>query len=311
MTSCPVLEIGGTHVLASRIDPTTWILVTGSRHRMSVDSGGSAEAIIATMVSCADSLGLMSSETLTVAIPGPMDYANGVGQFRDVGKFDALAGVDLRQALLARLTAPPARIIFLNDADAFGLGEWVAGAARGYARVVAITLGTGVGSAFLDAGTVVSSGPTVPPNGDVHRLFINGCPLEQAVSNRAIVASYASLESDPAVGGDAGGLDEGGIDAGGVAALALRGDEGASAVFSTAFCLLGAALAPWLASFGAKVLVVGGGLTASWPMIDGPLRRGLGSLAGQVAVVKSPDSDLAAAVGAAWYGRRALQNPDV
>jgi glucokinase len=80
-----------------------------------------------------------------------------------------------------------------------GLGEWVAGAARGYARVVAITLGTGVGSAFLDAGTVVSSGPTVPPNGDVYRLFINGCPLEQAVSNRAIVASYAAQPCSPAV----------------------------------------------------------------------------------------------------------------
>jgi glucokinase len=300
MTSYPVLEVGGTHVLASRIDPSTWRFLPSSQRRVGLDGGGSAEEVIATLVSCADSLGLLPSETLSVAIPGPFDYANGIGRYRDVGKFDALADVDLRQALLTGLNAPPAGIAFLNDAHAFGLGEWVAGAAHGYRRVVGITLGTGIGSVFLDGGTAVSTGPSVPPDGHVHHLPISGRPLEETVSSRAIIAAYASLAPASAAG----------LDAGEVADRALWGDEVAIGVFSRAFCSLGGALAPWLEGFGADVLVVGGGLSASWSLIDGPLRRGLGSLALGVAVVKTSDSDLAAAVGAAWYGRQALQNSE-
>jgi predicted NBD/HSP70 family sugar kinase len=301
MTSCPLLEVGGTHVQASRVDPSTWKLVPGSQHRMALDSSGSAEAIIATMASCAAELALMSAETLAVAIPGPFDYANGIGQFRDVGKFDSLAGVDVRRALLARLSPPPGRIAFLNDAEAFGLGEWLAGSARGYRRVVAITLGTGVGSVFLDGGTVVSSGPSVPPDGHVYRLLIDGRPLEESVSSRAIVLAYASRATAP---GSA-------LDAADVAAFALRGDEPAAAVFSSAFWLLGQVLAPWLDRFGAEVLVVGGGLSASWSLIDGPLRRPLGDLARQVAVVHASDSGTSAAIGAAWHGMQIVRSFDV
>jgi glucokinase len=50
----------------------------------------------------------------------------------------------------------------VNDAAAFGLGEWVAGAATGAGRAVAITLGTGVGSAFVDNGSVAHRGRRRP-----------------------------------------------------------------------------------------------------------------------------------------------------
>ncbi len=292
MTSCPVLEVGGTHVQASRVDPAGWRLLPSSRHRLALDGGGSASAIVAALASCAGQIRPGAGETLAVAIPGPFDYRNGIGRFRDVGKFDALAGLDLRAALTARLRPPPRRIAFVNDADAFGLGEWVAGAARGRRRVVAITLGTGVGSVFLDAGTAVSAGPSVPPGGHVYRLLIDGRPLEETVSNRAIAAAYRARV--PA--GD-------GLDAGAVAARAVAGDAAASAVLETACLRLGQALAPWLARFGAELLVVGGGLTASWSLLAGPLRRGLGAVAAELDVVRSEDSGTSAAVGAAWHAR--------
>jgi glucokinase len=293
MTGCPVLEVGGTHVLACRVDPVSWRVLGGSQRRKALDSGGSADAITATMASCVHQLGLRPAETLAVAIPGPFDYPNGIGRFSDVGKFDALAGVDLGRALAGRLNPQPGWITFVNDADAFGLGEWVAGSAREYQRFAAITLGTGVGSAFIDGGTVVSAGPSVPPDGHVYRLLINGRPLEETVSSRAIVTAYTARV--PAA-------DR--LEAGDVAARALGGDGAASAVFDTAFQLLGQALAPWLTRFGAQALVVGGGLTVSWSLLADPLRHGLGELAREIAVVKSSDSDTAAAVGAAWHGEQ-------
>jgi glucokinase len=299
MTGHPVLEVGGTHVLGCRVDAATWRIQPGSAHRRPLDSGGSAEEIVTALARCARELRIAPAETLAVAIPGPFDYAAGIGRFRDVGKFEALAGFDVRRALRDRLAAvpgaaPPRRIAFVNDAAAFGLGEWLAGAAHGFQRAVAITLGTGTGSAFVAEGKIVSSGPSVPPGGEVHRLLIAGRPLEETVSRRAIIAAYRRL-----VQHDAGA----GPDVRDIAALALRGDGQARRVFTEAFRPLGAALATWLTRFRAQVLVAGGSMTASWALISEPLRDGLGPAAAGLEIVTSPDSEASAAAGAAWHGQ--------
>lgn len=301
MTSHPVLEVGGTHARACRIDTTTWHPLPGSVYRLPLDSNGSADAIIATMLACADSLSLTPAETLTVAIPGPFDYQTGIARFEGVGKFDGLAGVDLSRTLLDRLAQPPLQVTFVNDADAFGLGEWFAGSARGYQRAVAITLGTGIGSAFVDAGRIVSRGPSVPPDGHVYQLAVRGRPLEETVSRRAIIAEYRHLASPSRTfGGDVRDI----------AAAALSGDRVAARVFARAFRILGEAIAPWLTRFAAQVLVVGGGLSASWSLIYGPVRTGLGEAADQIVMVKSASTENAIAVGAAWHSLRLLAPSD-
>src|SRR5688572_21060975 len=90
------------------------------------------------------------AQSLGVAVPGPFDYERGISLVRH--KLLELHGVDLRSELAAALGFAPSSIRFLNDAAAFALGEWWVGAARGHRRAVGITLGTGLGSAFLDAG---------------------------------------------------------------------------------------------------------------------------------------------------------------
>jgi glucokinase len=300
VTGHPVLEVGGTHVRASRVDTATWRLVPGSAYRLPLDSSGSSAAIIPTMVECADALCLTSAETLAVAIPGPFDYDAGIARFAGVGKFDGLAGVDLRRTLLARLARPPGRVSFVNDADAFGLGEWLAGSARGHQRVVAITLGTGVGSAFIESGSIVSSGSSVPPDGHVYHVMIRGRPLEETVSRRAIIAEYQRVSSSRHPDWDVRDI----------AAVALSGDRVAARIFAQAFRLLGEALAPWLQRFRAEVLVVGGGVSTSWALIQGPLRTGLGNAANDLVLVRSADTEDAIAAGAAWHSDRSVAPSD-
>ncbi len=106
-------------------------------------------------------------EALGFAAPGPFDYANGVSWITH--KLGALYGVDLRSSLSDSSAWLPDAITFVNDADAFLLGEWWAGAATGSRRAVGATLGTGLGSAFLLDGRLVESGPSVPPAGEIHR----------------------------------------------------------------------------------------------------------------------------------------------
>ena len=89
---------------------------------------------------------------LGVAAPGPVRLRTRRLQ-RSTHKLDgALRRRPPRRARPLRLRDPAREIVFLNDAEAFVLGEWWAGAARGHVPAVGITLGTGLGSAFLDGG---------------------------------------------------------------------------------------------------------------------------------------------------------------
>lgn len=298
----PVLEIGGTHVTAALVDRRTGQVRTETVRRAELSAHAPAEDVIDRIVRCASSLRAAAGTDWGVALPGPFDYARGVALFTGVGKFDALRGMDVRRALLAGIAPRPGRLCFLNDAHAFALGEWAAGAAAGHTRAVGVTLGTGVGSAFLDAGALVDDGPDVPPHGHLHLLEVGGRPLEDTVSRRALLARYAARAAtappDPS------------LDVSGVAARARAGDQAAREVFEGAMRTLGRTLRPWLDRFAATVVVVGGSIAGSWDLMDGPLREGVGKgRTGDAHAVAVPEVvpaarlHDAALVGAALYAR--------
>lgn len=300
----PVLEIGGSHVTAALVDPVAGRVVEGTRRRRGLRADAPAERIVADVVDCAAGIGAGPGAPWGVAIPGPFDYARGIGLFTGVAKFDALHGLDLRRELLGRLPGRPSRITFLNDAHAFALGEWVHGTAAGHHRAVGITLGTGVGAAFLAGGTVVRSGPQVPPQGVLHLLTHAGRPLEDTVSRRALRCRYARAAGH-------GGPDAGpgaGPDVHDIAGRARAGDPLARRVLDDAFRVLGTVLAPWTDRFRAGVVVVGGSMAGSWDVLGEPLRAGLrgarADVPGEPALVRARHLDDAPLLGAAWHTRR-------
>lgn len=298
----PVLDVGGTHVTAALVDTCGWRTVEGSRQRRPLRSDGSADETIASLAAALRSLGDTSAAALGISMPGPFDYDTGIGRFQGVGKFDALNGVDVGSALRAALPAPPARIAFVNDASAFTIGEWVGGPAAGVQRVAGITLGTGVGSAFLDRGHVVSAGPEVPPNGHAYLLRIHGQPLEDFVSRRAIVAAYQSATAGQSRAARPPLLD---VDA--IARRAADADPVARSVLERAIGVLGGALRPWLVRFNAGILVVGGGITGSWELIEPVLSHSLcdGGCRSEPrwhgVIVHSADPEESILAGAAWH----------
>ncbi|MGP3776890.1 ROK family protein [Streptomyces sp. SDT5-1] len=253
----PVIEVGGTHVTAGLVDLAAGRV--GRRTHRALDPHGAAGDILGAVCACADALGAPAGATWGMAVPGPFDHERGVGLFAGVGKFEALYGVDVRAALHAGTARPPGDVVFLNDAHAFALGECTAGAARGHSRVVGITLGTGVGSAFVADGRVLDRGPGVPPEGRIDLTTVDGAPLEDSVSRRALVTRYG----------------EPGIDVRDIAARARAGERRARNVLDTAFGTLGAVLGPRLTAFDATVLVVGGSMARSWDLIAPALHTGL------------------------------------
>ncbi|WP_367038442.1 ROK family protein [Streptomyces sp. Je 1-332] len=266
MTRVPVLEIGGTHVTAAVVDMSNGVPVTDSLVRRPVSADAGATEILDSFAAAARHTEAPADARWGVAVPGPFDYAAGIGRFRGIGKFESLHGVDVGAELRERLPNPRA-IRFLNDADAFAIGEHHRGAAARRNRSVCITLGTGVGSSFLLDGQPVTEGPAVPPDGRAHRISVDGLPLEDVVSRRAIRARYAK----------AAGLARAaeGPDVSDIAALARTGDPRAAATILGCFSTLGRALAPWCGAFRADVMVVGGSMAASWDLIGPALREGL------------------------------------
>lgn len=277
------LEIGGTHATAALVDLAAGAV--SDRNRVRVDSHAGAESILETFAGAARAISAPQGVRWGVAIPDPFDYERGVGRFHDVGKYEALNGVDVRAALATRLGAAPDSFVFINDADAFALGEAHRHNAR---RFVGITLGTGVGSGWIADGRPAPGGAGVPPSGRIHTVRVDGQPLEERVSSRAIRGAY-----EEATGRQA--------DVREIVDRARSGDHAATDVLATAMGVLGQVLGPRLREFRAERLVVGGAMSGSWDLL-GPW---FAATAGSIPPVQvSDDAEAAALLGAALTTRR-------
>ncbi|MBR7835159.1 ROK family protein [Actinospica durhamensis] len=287
-----VMDVGGTHVAAANVDLRSGAIPAGQPVRLALDSHAGAEEFVATLVACAAALPTRPGRRWSIAVPGPFDYAHGIAWYEGVGKFDALRGFDLGEALATKLP-DAAAIAFHNDADAFGVGEWWRGAAQGRRRVAGITLGTGIGSCFLQDGRPLREGPGIPPGGRINELHYAGKPLEETVSRQALRQAYA----------EAVGADPEAADVKEIAQRAREGEEAAVRVFERTYRILGTVLASILGGFAPDILVVGGSIAASWDLIAGPLTAGLheaeSGRAQGIAVVPAAHPAQAALLGAA------------
>jgi glucokinase len=279
----PVLEVGGTHVTAALVDPTGWQVLQSTRYHLDADASG--DALLDRFWRAGNSMRALTGSMWGIAMPDPFDYERGIGEFEGVGKFTGLRGLDVGAALRTRLRG---EVAFLNDADAFLLGEWADGAASGAQRCAGITLGTGIGSAWLVDGEIVD--PGTPPGGRIHRMTIDGRPLEDVVSRRAIRRAYV------VAGGDEG------ADVREISAAARAGSATAQRVLTDAMAALGRVVGGCLAGFAADVLVIGGSISASWDVLESAFREGAGDVRPRIAV--AADSERAPLIGAALHAVR-------
>ena len=209
-----------------------------------------------------------------LAVPGPFDLQAGVSLMRH--KLPYLYGVDLRGALAVRFGIEPAQVRFLNDADAFLLGEIGAGAARGFRRAVGLTLGTGIGAAFAVDGRVVADGPGVPHGGEIWNLPYESGIVEDFVSSRAIAGSYQRRT----------GIKREVVDLAGE----VRNDPAAEHAFAEFGRHLGEVIRSLLAGFGAEVIVLGGSISRSADLFLPAVRARMGDSPTQLRVSALKDS---------------------
>jgi glucokinase len=223
--------------------------------------------------------GLNAKAGVMLAVPGPFDLQAGISLMRH--KLPYLYGVDLRAAVAERFSVPPAQVRFLNDANAFLLGEIGAGAAGGFHRAAGLTLGTGIGAAFAVDGRIVAEGPGVPPGGEIWNLPYEGRIVEDFISARAIAGSYQRRR----------GIEREVVDL----AAAAASDPAALQAFQDFGAHLGEVIRTQIGGFHAEVVVLGGGIARSASLFMPAVQSQLGRSAVQLRV--SELKDKAALVG--------------
>jgi glucokinase len=202
-----------------------------------------------------------------------------------------------------------------NDADAFALGEWWAGAAKGTKSLYAMTIGTGIGTAFVEDGRLYRGLGGVHPEGG-HMIVdygsgvecycgAKGC-LESLVAGPAI--SRAAAETARAQGGlmlEMAGGDASKVDSKTAVAAARRGDEAALALMNKVGRYLGLGLVNVMSLLLPDAIVLGGGLSAELDLFEPAMRRTIDKAtvmipAGKVRILASKLGRKAGMLGAAW-----------
>jgi glucokinase len=282
-TSAAALDLGGSHVSAARVDLAVAATEPDTVLRIPLSADATRSELLGAIVGAAMSVAA-GVDVLGVAAPGPFDYVKGVCLVQGLAKLEALYGVDLRHELTTAVGTATG-ISFLNDAEAFLLGELWAGAARGHARAVGITLGTGLGSAFGADERIVSDGASVPPDGSLHLVPFRGSPVEDAISARALLGRHPTHFDGVAQ----------------LATAAREGDNAAVQLFEHLGRDLGEFLAPWLRSFDASCLVVGGSIANAWELFGPRLQLTLADVRGIELICPAAHIDAAPLLGAALY----------
>lgn len=262
-------DIGGSHISCQLIAIETGIIEDKSLVSIKVDHSSSSEILLKTWTEAINNCkGYLPPNSefigVSMAIPGPFDYENGIGLYDNSNqKFVHLKDVNIKDELSKRLDLDVSKIKFINDATAFALGSFWYGSGKGYSKMVAITLGTGFGSSFVNNGKVIEEGSTVPKEGCLWHIPYKDGIADDYFSTRWFVNNFNSISNEQVTG------------VRGVAELAKQGDINAINLFNAFGENLADCLAQYLKAFKAEVVVMGGNIAEAFNLFKPTLYTSL------------------------------------
>jgi len=284
------VDIGGSHISCAACDLSQKRYLPETHSENEIDNHGTAEEIIGiwaeTIQETIQKSGAAEIAGIGFAMPGPFDYARGIALFDEgVKKYENLYGLNVADALRMKMNLSkefPVR--FINDAMAFAIAEDWIGKSAGSNRSLAITLGTGFGSAFLSNHIPVVSGNEVPAMGYVYHLPVETGNADDYFSTRGLLGRYKSK-----TGQSLSGVKE--------LAQLTANDSVARELFDDFGYKLGCFLKPLVETFGAEVLVIGGNISNAYPLFGENLENQLSP--GRIKIEISELKESASMVGSA------------
>lgn len=283
------MDIGGSHVACQIVHMNDFQALSDSYVEIKVAEKEPADVILAAWE---EALKTCLSKTdvsvcgLGVAIPSPFDFSQGIAMADH--KFASLKGMNIRNELHRMTGIAADRILFTNDAAAFGMGAWRLNGATDR-HMIGVTLGTGFGACFIVDGCYATYGPGVPIGGELWNYPFRGGIAEDFVSTRWFERRFAELAKEQIKGlkGMIDFYEKGEY---------LKETEQIFQEFATAF---GEIMSPFMQRFKADKLVIGGGMVLSQqyflPLIESQFKvNGI-----QASISTLADTTTAIIVGAA------------
>lgn len=280
------IDIGGSHASFSVIDITGKGEPTLEVFRKQINSTASANEIVndiagGILTVLKTSLGINS---IGLAFPGPFDYKKGISKITGVGgKFAATYGLHIAQALKTVTGLHNMPFHFFNDAHCFAYGVYQRHRLRS-SRTVCITLGTGLGSAFMKEGKLVTADDAIPENGCLYNQpFLSGT-AEEYISTRWFFQAYQQQTGTQLIS---------------VKELADSNTAVSRSIFTQFGTNLGTFLLPWLQQFDCNELIVGGNLSKAHHLFGAALTKELAPLIPALNILYCNDTEECILTGAA------------
>ncbi|TDX11225.1 ROK family protein [Flavobacterium sp. S87F.05.LMB.W.Kidney.N] len=288
------LDIGGTHITAAVINKTEMKILDFSLCKESFDSNRPADEVMSiwkkVIHTAIENSKIKDIAGIAICMPGPFDYKNGICWIKDQSKYEHFYGLNIRELLLETLDFPANfPILFENDAVCFGKGEVFKQQENLSKKVMAVTLGTGLGACFIDKGASISSGNSVPADGEIYNLSYKDGIAEDYVSVRGLLSHYKSLS-----GSDLNnGLE--------LYNLAKNGDKQAIQVFERMGEDLATVAIPWIANFTADHIIIGGKIANASDLFLHSFNKIIQESDFKIEVSISNDNEVAALLGAVSF----------
>ncbi|NDV43778.1 ROK family protein [Flagellimonas sediminis] len=262
------VDVGGSHITSCVYNHKTRKLEKETLSNKKVDPQDSKTKIIDNWVACISETIRNSAEDINgigMAMPGPFDYYNGICKIANVDKLQSLYNVNIRLELSERLKIKPTYIRFINDASAFSIAEALIGPASVYNKIVAITLGTGLGASFLINGRPIMKDKSVPESGYLYNQYYHNTLADELFSTRGIINAYANRTGKSAT--NVKDLSE-----------EAKTNGHTRKVFEDFGTRLGDFIRPYLNDFDAEALVLGGNISKAFDLFGPSLQEQLGRI---------------------------------
>ena len=247
------VDIGGSHISSAAVNMNTYKIIPGTYFKSPVNSKASKEEIFRKW-------GNLINQTLEkvknknvigigIAMPGPFQYKTGIAMFERNDKYESLHKVSIASELPKYLNGKIISIRFLNDASSFGIGGVLIKKIEKNQKIVALTLGTGFGAAFLKNHVPVVNDEGVPEGGCLwDKVFLDGI-ADDYFSTRWFLSKYKEFTG------------ENGIE--GVKEIVNSNSIYSLKLFDEFAFNLSEFILPHLTKFDANLLVIGGNISKS------------------------------------------------
>lgn len=308
-------DIGGTHITTAILHPSTLEVEAGSIQRLSVD-GKSAKAgpildrFLEAFGNAITALNGRELAGISIAMPGPFDYSNGLFKLSGLDKFNSLFGINFKALLYNHLPISQQTPILLNnDADCFGLGAYQLHLGSDPGKLIGITLGTGFGTSFVNSGVMADAETGVPPEGNLFNQ-----PLSLVTDTDTSELQFDKAENIISARGILHYINtRANTNHQDLATIAKLAVQEENPLFITAFKTfgqaLGTCLAPWIGAFRPDKLVIGGGITGAADLFMPAFQKALPVRSNSPLKIEiTNETDMTTIVGAAYALRQLLQN---